>query len=401
MMPFFAGLAAYFIIFLSVAPTAVYAVGSWGDNINPWGDSIEDWDDSVDSWDDSVNDWDAEPGSSKDGNSSNGGNSSDGDKSNPDGNDPSTPDGSSDPSNLDNPNNSNDTNNPDKESESGGSKNSEDQNNEQDGNDPEEPSGPSLYDFNKYLHNDVLGNTFNYMEENNIRNPMDVFTDYNNNRGLMANMMYSTYKLGVKGDLVGETIADGVDLGIKGIEVKNKVKEIQNYRKALKTALDARSTTLQNLDNIDDIRNLDSIDDIKKGLQGTHFTPISKLNVGVAAVSAGYSAYETGKNIGKLITADNSKDRWLAGGDIGQSLGDTLMSASVIAGGTGVGAPVAAGLFIAGATLWAAGTITKMVVNHKEVYKSAKKGIEKVGKAISSVKEKGESLVKSVSSWFS
>jgi hypothetical protein len=391
-IPFLAGLAAYFIIFLSVAPTAAYAVGSWGENIQPWGDDMQPWGDSIDSWEDSVSDWDAEPGESNGGDASEGGNSTDGGSSTPEGDDPSNPDNPSDP---DNPNN------PDKPSESGGSEESSDSNNETDTNKPGEPTGPSLYDYNKYLHNDVLGKSFEYMESNNLQNPMDVFTDYNNNRGLMAHMMFSTYKLGVKGDVLGETIGDGADLGLKGIEVKKKITEIQNYRKALDTALDARSTTLQNLDNIDDIRNLESIDDIKKGLQGTHFTPVSKLNVGVAAVSAGYSAYETGKNIGKLITADTSKDRWLAGGDIGQSLGDTLMSASVIAGGTGVGAPVAAGLFIAGATLWTAGTITKMVVNRKEVIKSAKKGIEKIGNAISSVKEKGESLVKSVSSWFS
>jgi hypothetical protein len=226
---------------------------------------------------------------------------------------------------------------------------------------------------------------------------MDVFTDYNNNRGLMGHLIFSTYKLGVKGNVLGETIGDGADLGFKSIETAKKLKEYRNYSEALKNALAERQGTLQNIDMID---NLESVDDIKKGLQVQHFTPISKLNVGVAAVSAGYSAYETGKNIGKLITADTSKDRWLAGGDIGQSLGDTLMSASVVAGGTGVGAPVAAGLFIAGATLWAAGTITKMVVNRHEIYKSAKKGYEKIKNTVSSVKEKGESLVKSVTSWF-
>ena len=252
------------------------------------------------------------------------------------------------------------------------------------------PEGPSLYDINKYLHNDVLGGTVTYMEQNNIRNPGELFTDFSRGGPLARNLAFSTYKLGVKGHSFGEFVGDSIDGGQKINEARQKFVELVNYRRAVQAA--RAQETLQDIDNLNDIR---------QGLQATHFSPISKLNVGVAAVSAGYSAYETGQNIGKLIDADTSHDRWLAGGDLGQSLGDTLMSGSVIAGATGLGAPIAAGMFIAGAALWTAGTVTKMVINRKEIYKSAKKTWNKVTDTASSLLGKGKSIAKSVSSWFS
>ncbi|PMB04022.1 hypothetical protein CEN49_21760 [Fischerella thermalis CCMEE 5273] len=80
-------------------------------------------------------------------------------------------------------------------------------------------------------------------------------------------------------------------------------------------------------------------------------TIAGKVSPVLAAVDIGFSAYEGVEN---LKSGEYNKA-------VG-NLGSMLMSGSTIAAATGAGAPIAAGMFIAGAALWG----TSKIIQHKE-----------------------------------
>jgi hypothetical protein len=113
----------------------------------------------------------------------------------------------------------------------------------------------------------------------------------------------------------------------------------------------------------------------------------------MAAISTGISGAET---IMHFSNGDNV--------DGFASLGETLMSGAVVLSATGVGAPIAAGVAVAGGLLWAGA----MVVKHKDtVVKAAKavgNGVKKAAKAVGDAVKGGIDVVKSgfkkIAGWF-
>ncbi|MFD1406609.1 hypothetical protein ACFQ49_00160 [Kroppenstedtia eburnea] len=120
---------------------------------------------------------------------------------------------------------------------------------------------------------------------------------------------------------------------------------------------------------------------------GSVSTMFGKLAPPLAAIDIGISSFEMGANIGHGDYA----------GAVG-NLGSVLMSSAVIASVSGVGAPVAAGLALAGGALWLGSTIYK---NWDKVVDVGKKTVEYGKKAVKGVKKAVGGAINKVKGWFS
>lgn len=113
----------------------------------------------------------------------------------------------------------------------------------------------------------------------------------------------------------------------------------------------------------------------------------------MAAISTGISGAETIMHFSNGKTVDGFA-----------SLGETLMSGAVVLSATGVGAPIAAGVAIAGGVLWATAKVVKhydtIVKTAKEVGKGIKKAAKAVGDAVKGGIDAVKSGFKKIAGWF-
>lgn len=321
--------------------------------------------------------------------------------SNGNSNDTSNGNGTNDPnsSNTSNGNGSNSDsgNNSSNNSESNGSNGTNDETDEVQ---PSEWTPPSAYDWYKYLNQDVLSTTLDYMVEHNITTPKDLLHELGPNggssshTGLGTQLMWGALKTVGGSSVIVQTAGDSVDMVSNGKEAYDNVRNLYSYNNALRAARSGLQGTTQLTDSA------------RSALQASHFatSPISKFNVVTSAVSLGFATVDTVNNVKDITQAKNGTESALAWGSLGQSSGDMLMSSSVLLAASGVGAPVAAGVFVAGAVLWTAGTLTKAWVNRKQIAADIKHGWNETKKAVSNavdtVKNAAKNTWKSVTSWF-
>ncbi|WP_411344862.1 hypothetical protein ACE3MZ_01855 [Paenibacillus sp. WLX1005] len=307
-------------------------------------------------------------------------------------------------SDTNNPDSSNTNNSNSADSDSGSNNSNDSESNGENGADdevqPSEFTPPSAYDWYKYLNQDVLSGTLDYMVDNNITTPRELLNELGPNggsgshTGLGTQLMWSTIKTLDGSSVIVQTAGDSVDMISNGKEAIDNIRNLYSYTNAVNAARSGLQGTTQLTDGA------------RSALQATHFatSPISKFNVVTSAVSLGFSTVDTVNNIKDITQAKNGTESALAWGSLGQSSGDMLMSSSVLLAASGVGAPVAAGVFVAGAVLWTAGTLTKAWVNRKQIAADIKHGWNETKKAVSNVvdnvKNAAKNTWKSVTSWF-
>lgn len=98
---------------------------------------------------------------------------------------------------------------------------------------------------------------------------------------------------------------------------------------------------------------------------------LPKIGVGMGAVGLGFSTYETVKNVGAAINADNGYDRAESIGKTISSVGEMVASAGTM----GMMTPAGAGLMAVGAGLFVAGYavqgVTKLIKNREKIKEKA------------------------------
>ncbi len=117
---------------------------------------------------------------------------------------------------------------------------------------------------------------------------------------------------------------------------------------------------------------------------------MSKFNVATAAVGTAYSGVKTfnkWQNASDVMDSNASgAEKTAAVADVGESAGNTLMSAGVVTSATPIpGARVAGGVMVAGgAVLWGASKVTKAVAKNwdsiKDTGKKAWEGTKNIAK---------------------
>ncbi|MDQ0243880.1 hypothetical protein J2S09_001425 [Bacillus fengqiuensis] len=98
---------------------------------------------------------------------------------------------------------------------------------------------------------------------------------------------------------------------------------------------------------------------------------LPKIGVGMGAIGLGFSTYETVKNVGAAINADNGYDRAESIGKTISSVGEMVASAGTM----GMMTPAGAGLMAVGAGLFVAGYavqgVTKLIKNREKIKEKA------------------------------
>jgi hypothetical protein len=245
------------------------------------------------------------------------------------------------------------------------------------------PSGPSDYDLFKYAYKDIAIGTINYMSKNNIYTLEEMRSHLTpgpdgTGGGLTRQLLWNTFKVVGKGNPVLTTVADARDEVVTGTDAVKKSISLYKYGSDMMRMKRAQST-LQTFDFAAETSRLQQLH------FASYYGALTKVNVATAAVGAGFAAYDTYQNIGKIKRAVSGTDKALAWGDLGQSTGNFLMSSSVVLAASGAGAPLAAGIFVVGAVLWTAGTVTKAWVNRKKIAASLKNSWNRVVKTASDI----------------
>lgn len=217
------------------------------------------------------------------------------------------------------------------------------------------------YEVGKYIGDTVINGQVKMVAEA-VKDPDKFNTTFPTRTNYLTRVAASGFKLGTDGSLPADMLTYGHDGVDKFFDVKNSLDDLRKIsadRAAASSAGSIAATAVE------------EVAGSTSALQ--RMSPLSKLNVATAGISAGFAAVDTYKAYESLKTAKTGTEKGEAVGDMMAGGGDFLMSTGAIMAAIPIPAvqAVGAGIVVAGGVLWAAGTATKLVSRHWNKIKGA------------------------------
>ncbi|RDU34752.1 hypothetical protein DRW41_21900 [Neobacillus piezotolerans] len=235
------------------------------------------------------------------------------------------------------------------------------------GKNGEGPSKYSGYDWFKFGMKDVGTGSYSLMKEQQI-NFSNLKKWSPQSKEFYLELLKASYKFSAKDIDLLEVGPAGLDVPKTFLDYKNN---LNNANTAYGVGLNKVALGLANpQDAINNFKGTDLAtirgqiltagqQAFNKAAQFKNLAPLGRLNVVSAAVGAGFSGIDTGRNIWDLHKAKNSAEKLKANSSLNQSSGELLRTV-----GTGIamfpgGQVVGGALISSGAALWAGGTLVK------------------------------------------
>jgi hypothetical protein len=251
------------------------------------------------------------------------------------------------------------------------------------------------YEIGKYVAEDIVGGQTKFIEHAiDYQDKMDAGKSpkfgYRSFTGLYGNLIVNGFKLGA-GENAATDAYDNIIRAADTVEASKNIKEYNKRKKSGEFSNEQKQPKRVDKGSSKNKNKLAKINDSWKGMK-----PLSKFNVGLAAAGTVMSGVETGFTIADSIgtfkdSSASGAEKTSAGADIGEGVGNTLMSAGVVTAAI-PGGQLAGGLMVAGgAGIWAISKGVNLFAKNwkgnlgstaKEIGRKAKNSIKKGWKTV-------------------
>ena len=211
--------------------------------------------------------------------------------------------------------------------------------------------GPDGYKVTKYVVDTVINGQVK-MVADAVKDGDAFNKNFLTRPNYLTRVAASGFKLGFDGALPADLILTGHDGTDKFYKVKDNLDKLRKFSQERAAAA--------NVGNLAPAAG----EVLREAAKVTKMTPLSKLNVATAGLSAGFAAVDTYKAYQSFKSAKTGTQKGEAVGGMIASTGDFLMNAGTMTAAFPGAQAVGAGIIVAGGILWGIGTATKLISRH-------------------------------------